>query len=161
MTRSNISAVLFYKATRDGFGVSSFHSKCDGKANTVTIINTNSNYVLGGYKSAAWSSNAGYISDSAAFIFSLRRNGVSFNDKFGVTMPNNAIYGVSIYGPIFGAGFDIYVDDNSNVVTGSVTYFGNSYALPAWYTYRTSRAQTFLAGSYNSWLTTEIEVFQL
>jgi hypothetical protein len=38
MTRSNISAVLFYKATRDGFGVSSFHSKCDGKANTVTII---------------------------------------------------------------------------------------------------------------------------
>jgi hypothetical protein len=51
--------------------------------------------------------------------------------KFSVTVPNNAIYSASYYGPTFGAGFDINVKDNFNVVTGSYTYFGYSYALPA------------------------------
>jgi len=161
MTGSNAQAVLLYRATRDGFEASSFHSKCDGKANTVTIIKTNSNYIFGGYTSAAWNGHVGRITDSAAFIFSLRRNGVSYSDKFGVTQSDYAIYSLINYGPTFGSGHDIYVVDNSNVGTGSHANFGYSYALPAGYTYEASNTQSFLAGSYNGWLTTEIEVFQL
>jgi hypothetical protein len=119
MTNSNPQALLLYKVTRDGFGASSFHSKCDEKANTVTIIKTNNNYVFGAYTSAAWSSYAGWVSDSAAFIFSLRRNGVSYSDKFGVINLPYAIYSLSNYGPTFGGGTDIFLADNSNVSTGS------------------------------------------
>jgi hypothetical protein len=160
MTNSNLQAFLLYKATRDGFEASSFHSKCDGRANTVTIIKTNNNYVFGGYTSAAWSSSTGYAGDSLAFIFSLRRNGVSYNDKFRVINPSFTIFFRSNTGPIFGAGYDIFVANNSNVVTGSLSNFGFSFALPPGYTYGSSGAQSFLAGSYDGWLTTEIEVHQ-
>jgi hypothetical protein len=130
-------SLLIYKATRDGFGASSFHSKCDGKANTVTIIKSNYNNVFGGYTSAAWSSLSGFGQDANAFIFSLRKNGVSYSDIFRVTNPDKAIYSVSNYGPTFGGGHDIYVRDNSIIVTGSYSNFGLSYALPSGYTYGT------------------------
>jgi hypothetical protein len=35
---------LLYRATRDGFTSKAFHSKCDGKGNTITIIKNNLNY---------------------------------------------------------------------------------------------------------------------
>jgi hypothetical protein len=80
-------------------------------------------------------------------------------EKFEVKSSTYAIYSGSNYGPTFGGGHDIYVRDNSNVYTGSYTYFGASYNLPPGYTY--GQSNSYLAGSYNSWLTTEIEVFQL
>ena len=46
MSKPTRTATLLYRATRDGFAASSFHSRCDGRDNTVTIIKTNSNYVL-------------------------------------------------------------------------------------------------------------------
>jgi hypothetical protein len=79
----------------------------------------------------------------------LRRNGVSYSDKFGVTKPSDAIYGGSNYGPTFGGGFDIYVRDNSNSLDGSYTYFSDSYTLPAGYTYQASNTKSFLAGCFN------------
>ena len=82
MSKPTRTATLLYRATRDGFAASSFHSRCDGRDNTVTIIKTNSNYVFGAYTAAQWSSSNGYVSDSTAFIFSLRRNGVSNSEKF-------------------------------------------------------------------------------
>ena len=59
----------------------------------VTIIKNNLNYVFGGYTSAAWDSTSGWINDLNAFIFSLRRNGNSTNEKFMVKKPRCAIYG--------------------------------------------------------------------
>ncbi len=44
---------LLYRATRDGFNGEVFHSKCDGKGNTITIIKNNLNYVFGDYVSSA------------------------------------------------------------------------------------------------------------
>lgn len=39
---ANISFSLIYQASRDGFSLSDFHSKCDGTLNTLTIIKTTS-----------------------------------------------------------------------------------------------------------------------
>jgi hypothetical protein len=161
MTRSNPQALLLYKATRDGFEASSFHSKCDGKANTVTIIKSNYNNVFGGYTSAAWSSFSGFISDANAFIFSLRRNGVSYSDKFRIRTPADAIFSMGGYGPTFGAGADLSVADKSNVSTSSNSDFGYTYYLPSGYSYGTANTKSFLAGTDKGWLTTEIEVFQI
>ena len=155
---------LLYRATRDGFTQSAFHSKCDGKANTVTIVKNNLNYVFGGYASKAWDSKGAYIEDGNAFIFSLRRNGTSTNEKYKVTNRHTAYFGHSssnshLFG--FGGAHDIAVKNNSNTETGSYTHFGYSYQLPEGYTFESESAKNYLSGNYNQWLTTEIEVFQL
>jgi hypothetical protein len=67
---NNLTEVkLIYRASRDGFAVSSFHSKCDDYLNTVTIIKTTSNSVFGGFTSATWTSDGYWTFDSNAFIF--------------------------------------------------------------------------------------------
>jgi hypothetical protein len=117
--------------------------------------------VFGGYTKAVWSSYAGYGSDSTAFIFSLRRYGTSYSEKYTIKYPQFAINNNRYYGPAFGDGIDIYVRDNSNIYTKSYANFGDSYNLPPGYTHGESNTQSYLAGSYSSWLTTEIEVFQI
>jgi hypothetical protein len=153
---------LLYRASRDGFTASAFHSKCDGKANTVTIIKTNSNYVFGGYTAAKWGANNDYTQvDSSAFLFSLRRNGTSNNHKFQIIKAESAIFGWSVYGPTFGGGFDIYIKDRSNIHAGSYSNLGNSYQCPTGYSHGNKNTKCFLAGTYDGWLTTEIEIHQL
>ena len=161
---TNIKAIrLLYRATRDGFTHSAFHSNCDGKANTITIVKNNLNYVFGGYASKALHSNNAWIEDRNAFIFSLRRNGISTNEKYKVAKPQYAYYGYSStpYLFQFGYGGDIFVVANSNTETGSWTNFGFSYELPEGYTFRSESARKYLSGNFDKWLTTEIEVFQL
>ena len=50
---SNPRWVLCYRASTHGWAVSTFHSRCDGKRNTVTIIK-NGEYVFGGYTDIPW-----------------------------------------------------------------------------------------------------------
>ena len=48
---------ICWRATRDGWAASIFHSRCDGKSPTLTIvqvINNNKTYVFGGYATASW-----------------------------------------------------------------------------------------------------------
>ena len=52
MTKST-KGNLLYRATRDGFTSQAFHSTCDGKVNTFSIIKNNLNYVFGGFASYA------------------------------------------------------------------------------------------------------------
>jgi len=44
---------LCYRASSHGWAASTFHSRCDGKPHTVTIIRKNQ-YVFGGYTDIAW-----------------------------------------------------------------------------------------------------------
>jgi hypothetical protein len=153
-------ARLIYRASRDGFQASSFHSKCDNISNTVTIIKTTSNSVFGGFTSALWKSDYYYGLDAHAFIFSLRRSGNPNKDRFNITRPDYAIRSYYNYGPAFGHGHDIYVSDNSNSNEKSYSNFGYAYQLPKNLTYDTDEAHSYLAGSYY-WKTTEIEVYQV
>jgi hypothetical protein len=141
MTKSS-NGILLYRATRDGFTGKAFHSKCDGKGNTITIIKSHLNYVFGGYASSAWNSSEKYINDPNAFLFSLRRAGVSFKDKFTVKDPEYALYGKSIFGPTFGDDITIYNQSNTNI--GSFFRLGSSYNLPNECQYG-EKAKTFLA----------------
>ena len=157
MTKSN-KGILLYRATRDGFGAKDFHSRCDGKTKTITIIENNLNYVFGGYASESWNSSNRYISDSNAFVFSLRRDGKSYNDKFTINMPAFALYGNSVSGPSFGDG--LYVCDKSNIRTGSFTNIGFLFNVSVG-CYMDENAKNFLSGNYDEWTTTEIEVYQI
>jgi hypothetical protein len=145
---------LLYRATRDGFEASSFHSKCDGKAKTITIIKTQDNYVFGGYTDASWDSTSYWKTDAASYIYSLRRNGVSNLSKHKILKSDHAICCVSSNGPTFGRGYDIGIADRSDVNKGNFTntLVGNSYSISS---------NTYLAGTYNNWLTNEIEVYHI
>jgi len=54
LTITNDSAdKLLYRASRDGWAASNFHSCCDNKGPTVTVIKSG-NYIFGGYADQSW-----------------------------------------------------------------------------------------------------------
>lgn len=116
------------------------------------------NYIFGGFTSAAWNCENKFIQDAAAYIFSLRRNGVSQSEKFNVTNKNSAIFGYYGHGPRFGN--DIFICDQSNLNAGSGTHFGHSYEQPASLN-KEQNPKSYLGGNSNQWLVTEIEVYQI
>ena len=75
--KNNIKCKLLYDAKRDGDDVSIFHSKCDNKGPTLTIISTSDNKKIGGFLSKSFGGNKGNISDNNAFLFSL-----NYNEKY-------------------------------------------------------------------------------
>ena len=50
---TNDSDNLLYRASRDGWAASNFHSRCDNKGPTVTVIKSG-NYIFGGYTEHEW-----------------------------------------------------------------------------------------------------------
>jgi len=152
--------VLCYRASTHGWAASTFHSRCSGKRNTVTIIK-NGEYVFGGYTDIPWDPSnfyGRYASTSNAFIFSLRNKEGLGPFKSMVTNPSNAIYRHASYGPTFGGGHDIYIANNANSNTVSYTNFGYRYyySVPS----GIKDKKTILAGTYN-FTPGEVEVFYL
>ena len=152
------SATLLYRASRDGYHASAFHAKCDGRTRTVTVFKTNTNYVFGGYASAAWSSTGGYVDDTSAYLFGLRNGDVPIYKIYSKRAPSGyyvyyAIYANSSYGPTFGGYrydsstyypvFDINTPTRPDVSSGSCTQ--NSYIA----------ASNILAGS-TTWSASDI-----
>ena len=69
-----------------------------------------------------------------------------------------AIYSNPGWGPVFGAGRDLFISNNCHVNQQSYTNFGYTYQPPTGYDYGTQQTESLLAGSYN-FTPTEIEVF--
>jgi len=152
---------LQYRATRDGFSAHNFHIKCDGHANTLTIIKSEHGNIFGGFTEKAWDSSDKYYLDPKAFIFSLVNKE---NKSFKVLCSNGAVaIGCSPkHGPRFGGQsgrHDISIDSDSNANQNSWCTFGSSYKH-ADYPEGTEKTEAILAGSYNFKIL-EIEVFTL
>ena len=52
-TITNDSDKLLYRASRNGWGASNFHSCCDNKGPTVTVVKSGK-YIFGGYTDQSW-----------------------------------------------------------------------------------------------------------
>ncbi|XP_022805493.1 TLD domain-containing protein 1-like [Stylophora pistillata] len=149
-----------WHAQTDGWAASTFHSNCDGRGPTVTIIKVNS-YIFGGYTDVSWGgagSCAGYSSSSKAFTFSL------YNDRgynaVKLTQYRNqqyAMYRCNTYGPTFGGpGYhDIYISNDAGNGQNSYTLCGKTYSTPTGYS---TGNCGFFTGGYN-FSPTDIEVF--
>ena len=149
----NQTYTLLYRATIDGFEASSFHTKCDGKEQTLTLIKTTNGYVFGGYANIAWQSSPSdsYGNDPDAFLFSLiNPSNKPTVIKVSGTYAINSLRFYSSYGPSFGAN-DLIITDCSNTGFASLSDLGISYL--------TTEARTFFTGAIN-FKTTEIEVYQ-
>ena len=155
---------MLYRGSRDGFNASAFHTTCNGKNNTVTIILDDLNYVFGGYTALEWKSDYTYGNDIAAFIFSLRQNDINNGLKFKIRDSTTAIWNNPLTGPAFGSyiGYDycdILVGYNADF--SNYADFGASYALPNQFEFQDQNARSYLAGSFSSWNIAEIEVYQI
>ena len=60
-----------WHAKTDGWAATTFHTNCDGKGPTVTIIKAN-NYIFGGYTDVSWSSE--YILSVNTYFVALRNS---------------------------------------------------------------------------------------
>jgi hypothetical protein len=81
---SSSDGLLLYRASNNAFSSSIYYSKLSGKANVITIFRSKNN-VFGAYmKTANAYSSGGWVTDSSAFLFSLRRNGTSNTVKLPV-----------------------------------------------------------------------------
>ncbi len=109
---------LIYRASRDGYLASDFHSKCDDKPNTLIIIRLCSYYLSSGYTEKSWSN------DPKSFIFSLLntdRRKLIFNCS-----ANNGILCNKKNGPKFGE--DLVIDQNAKSID-NYSNLGSSYFI--------------------------------
>ena len=108
-------------------------------------------------------SSGGWQYDSKAFLFSL----VNKPGWAPVKLPQtgkysssrkNSIFCGSSYGPTFGVGHDIYISNYASSNSNSFSNLGYTYSPPSGYSYGSTFARTFLAGTYK-FTPDEVETF--
>ncbi len=104
--KDNLQCKLIYDARRDGDKVSIFHSLCDNKPATLTIILTSDDKKIGGFLLKPFGGNKGLISDSNAFLFSL-----NYNEQYPSLNKGKNYDDQKDKGPIFGS-YCINIEDN-------------------------------------------------
>jgi hypothetical protein len=136
-TIEEIKFIPLFSTSREGDSASQFHSKCNGKSNSLVLVKTKEGKRFGGFTSLHWSyASNNYANDSKAFVFSLDNKECYKNNNNG-----NAIYCNSSYGPTFGGGHDLYLCNgcltNSGCYTNqsSYDYKGKNYALNGSYNF--------------------------
>ena len=103
---------LLYRGSKDGMSPSSFHSKCDKKGPTITLIKCQFKgapqpSVIGGYLDQDWHKRNEAIISKEAFVFS-----VTTMKKCPILYPQFAAFGSETYGPTFGGkngNFEVYM----------------------------------------------------
>ena len=102
--------------------------------------------------------------DSKAFLFSL----VNRPGWAPVKLPQTgkyssrrsySIYSHSSHGPIFGGGHDIYISNYASSISNSQGNLGHTYSPPSGYSYGSTFARTFLAGTNFNFTPDEVETF--
>jgi hypothetical protein len=148
---------LLYRGSRDGFRSLNFHEKCDGQSNTVTVILTTNDAILGGFTPLGWDSSDEYKADNTgkSFVFTLKNARNNPPHKFALSRLSHAICCFSGQGPTFGGGHDIYIADNCNTTSSNYTNCGHSYTNDTGID-----NHQVLAGEYN-FTVKEVEVFSI
>ncbi len=113
---------LIYRASRNGYSAQDFHEKCDGKENTIVLVQARNGRRFGGFTEAKWDKSNEYKSDGKGFIFSIDNKEVYYNKK-----NNYGIYCYSDKGPTFGGGHDLFIDNNCNKDNKSYDNSDHSY----------------------------------
>lgn len=127
----NLGLKQLFKASADGFSSAAFKSKCNKKANTVTIARTNHGKLIGGFTPIAWESPTEgthvYEEDETetSFLFSL-----TLNEKYPIkpSLRQFAVCNTQAYGPLFGGGSDLEIVDECDKNFNSFSCTDHTYA---------------------------------
>jgi hypothetical protein len=153
--------VLLWRGSRDGFNATDFHSRCDGHANTLTLILDTDGNIFGGFTPVEWESASWkYKCDNSlrSFLFTLKNphNTPAMTFALKPEKKEYAIYAHSSCCPIFGGGHDLRVHSQCNTNTNSYThYIGHTY------TNNSGVANDKLFTGSTHFKVKEIEVFEI
>ena len=148
---------LLYRASRDGFTASAFHTKCDGIAKIWVVMKSDGNYIATAYSSVAFNSSNGYIPAIAdtCWLNNLQSpSGVVSTSRFtNSSFPDNSIGGFVGSGPVFGTGYDLIIVDKFNAANGSSS-------SPSTYN-NSGFTSTILFGVASNFKITEMEIYAI
>ena len=118
---------LLYKGKRDGFKIADFHSKCDGKSPTLTIIKV-ANDIFGGYTTQSWGNNifGGIKDDPNGFTFSLTKK---IKCTIRADMKKSKVPHMQNATAVFGTG-EILISDRADENDDSYAIPGVNYIQP-------------------------------
>jgi len=147
LNRQKFKLTLIYRNSRDGNSGTAFHSKCNGHANTITLVHSNYGHIFGGFTKYKWRSAGDYGDDKEAFLFLVRSAfnhppRIYKNQKGGYA--GYGVYDGSNYGPLFGGGYDLVIQQNGGTRNYSAignTYEGTGNELCGGDTHKTNMAQ--------------------
>lgn len=166
---------LVFKASRDGFKAEDFHSKCDGKGPTVTVVKSGS-FIFGGFTAQPWSGSKYWKHENVeeTFLFSLvspfvlhpiKMQLLGFSQYVNALGPYRNGGGIippaKSLGPTFGIhvrgsmiSFDLMIADCANESRTSRSNLGGCYEYP-----KGMQAKRFLTGS-PEFTVADYEVFE-
>ena len=149
---------LIYRGSRDGWTSSNFHSKCDNKSKTITIIKTYTNNIFGAYRSLPFKkvNEQTYCADETAFLF-LVRSSKNYQPQIFDLINKSNNHAVYDFAPnqdrmfAFGGGYDIGIHQNCNQNNNSYTN-NHSYTIK-------DKSQAYLNGGEKWFKVKEMEIF--
>jgi FtsZ-binding cell division protein ZapB len=120
---------LLWRGSRDSLKAKEFHRRCDGHANTLTVISDTKGNIFGCFTPVKWESlNGSYKADDSlkSFLFTLKNphNLPASRFSLEVSAKHRVIRCDSKWGPCF---YDVSVSDKCNANTKSFTQLGWSY----------------------------------
>ena len=113
--------ILLYDSDIHGDSAKAFHSKCDGKYQTIYIVKSQIGHIFGGYLSQAWKSNNSYCKDNEAFFFS-----IDLKKKYDFSNKNEVYYGNPDFGPVIRGGISLDICNNGKKSKNNFVYLVNN-----------------------------------
>jgi hypothetical protein len=154
---------LLWRGSRDGFTAKKFHRRCDGRANTLTLILDTDGNIFGGFTPVEWESprSWNYKRDTSlqSFFFTLRNPHGVLPRKFALKDEEEycTIRCNSTRCAVFGH-YDICVCDHCSANRKNITHFGTDWNYS---TYANDTAcKNFFTGG-ERFTVKEIEVFEI
>eukprot|EP00483_Globobulimina_turgida_P001657 UN01659 len=130
---SKFTLNLLYNARTNGFEAATFHNCCDNKGRTITICESHTGNIFGGYTSIPWSTDSQYHADPTAFLFIIKnqhgdRKLVPL--KLSTEAIKHAVQHISSKGPTFGKAIhSLSICNKPNIAPNSYTNEKSSYAF--------------------------------
>jgi len=172
--RSTEKWSLKYRASVDGFGAIDFHKKCDGVTRLLVVVQSDKDFVFGGYTgSASFQSSPngnafapnhiatspqsifnGSMTYDQPFLFSLINPFGTQPIKCDVTKPQLTLSVNPSHSATFGGGPDLLICNNANVQTGSQVNLGHSYM-----TSQSGGGPHMFTGFHSGWRVKEVLAF--
>jgi len=148
--KTKIMLKLLFSSRINGDELITFHTLCDNKGPTLTVIKSKDGNRFGGYTSRSWNSNSTgqYLQDQKAILFNLDKK------KFAKSNDYKSIYCYSGCGPVFGSGIDLFICKNFLDSDGSYNKNGTGYIFEG-------EGDYFLNNGKKNFKVEEMEVFNV
>lgn len=125
---------LVYRGSRDGFSAADFHTKCDGTADILFVMQSDGGYVAAAYSSAAFTSSGGFVAAAAnsCWLNNLESPaGQLSTTRYFCNYPSASIFDSASAGLTFGSGNDLVLSNACHTSPGSSctaqSYAGSGY----------------------------------